>query len=83
MFITCYWKDNFKICRPAKLTERWVKEFSTAINRQCGAGLYELTSTNEVDFEKYINEVLVKCKGNRVVKDILSYDLDYNEKIDK
>lgn len=76
------------VCRPSRLTHRWVHEMSAAIHRLCPSLSPVPRSTTDSDtmpeevWNQYFNELASKhsqCLQNETVQKVLSYELDYND----
>jgi hypothetical protein len=81
---------NYNICRPEKITCRWIKEITESIsnvcleeNKVCISKIINCDNMNIFElnhiFENYLNIIRTSsCKNSKIVKDILEFNVDYN-----
>jgi hypothetical protein len=75
-------QNEMVVCRPQKITCRWLKEITMAINRVCPE--QEMIKKCEVDLEVQWKDYVtnLKCQKNGDVRDILEFKTDYNVFLD-
>lgn len=75
------------ICRPQKITPRWINEITKAINKQCPQEreLFPIQVSNQDNLESIWNDYIhklennKKCIKNPTVQKILKFEIDYND----
>ena len=71
-----------KVCRPDKLTCRWVREMTEAIHVVCPSGPAPVLTCDKSNPEKSWSEYLQKlgqCVDHPTVRRMLEFELDYND----
>jgi hypothetical protein len=73
--------DDSKGCRPKKLTCRWLQEITHAIHIACPnqPKITHCSQDLEKAWELYKLKLGQSCQGNKTVKQILNYEIDYND----
>lgn len=78
--------DKQSICRPERLTERWVQEITDAIRHVCltAPRLSARPTQPESAWKDYVAQLQTHpCSQDPQVQAILSYEIDYRSVYDR
>ncbi len=69
------------VCRPEKITCRWVQEITEAINVLCPQAerVYCTPNHAEALWATYTEQELPKCLHHPKVNQIIRFEIDYND----